>query len=318
MKKSVPGPAIDIMLASLAENTVKQYDSCLKKWFVFCISNNFDVLEASIPNILTFLTQMFHEGVQYGTLNSCRSALSLILDTSIGNDDRIKRFFKGVFRLRPPLPKYSLTWNTSQVLDYLGNWHPNESLNLEKITKKLVTLLTLITAHRVQTISKIDIRNIEQFSDKIIIKIPDILKTSRIGSVQPVLVLPCYEERPQICPVKTLQCYLNVTESLRSGHFHLFLSFRQPHRNVTSQTISRWVKDTLRLCGIDVSIFTAHSTRHAATSKAQRLGVNLDVIRKTAGWSGSSRTFGRFYNRNVMENSDDTSFARTLMLLQND
>lgn len=313
IEKQVPLSSINIVLASLSENTIKQYDTCLKKWFQFCTANNFDLLEESVPNILLFLTEQFEAGAQYGTLNSCKSALSLILGPQIGNDIRIKRLFKGIFRLRPPLPKYHFTWDTSLVLDHLSQWYPNHSLSLEKITKKLVTLLALITAHRVQTLSKININNIERYLDKFIIKIPDLIKTSRIGSQQPTLVLPYYQDKPQICPVNTLNTYLCITEPLRGDNTNLFISLRRPYSKITPQTLSRWVKNTLEQCGVDVSTFTAHSTRHAATSKAYKLGVNVDLIRKTAGWTGSSNVFGRFYNREVPNNVEQTSFARSIL-----
>lgn len=314
IKKQVPLSSIKIMLASLSENTIKQYDTCLKKWFLFCTAHDIGLFEESVPNILIFLTEQFQAGAQYGTLNSCKSALSLILGTQIANDDRIKRLFKGIFRLRPPLPKYHCTWDTSLVLDHLAQWYPNQALSLEKITKKLVTLLALITAHRVQTLSKINIKNIEKHSDKIVIKIPDLIKTSRVGSKQPTLVLPYFHDKPEICPVNTLDAYLNITDPLRIQHSNLFISLRKPHSIITSQTLSRWVKNTLEECGVDVSIFTAHSTRHAATSKAFKLGVNIDLIRKTAGWTGSSNTFGRFYQREVnINNVEQTSFARSIV-----
>lgn len=44
-----------------------------------------------------------------------RSALSLIIGNHIGKDDYINRFFKGIFRLRPPMLKYNATWDTSVV-----------------------------------------------------------------------------------------------------------------------------------------------------------------------------------------------------------
>ncbi|KAL4720573.1 hypothetical protein ACJJTC_012328 [Scirpophaga incertulas] len=53
-----------------------------------------------------------------------------------------------------------------------------------------------------------------------------------------------------------------------------------------------------------------HSTRHASTSRAARLGINIDTIRATAGWTGTSTVFAKFYNRSVCENSlDDFSTA---------
>ncbi|CAK1595989.1 unnamed protein product [Parnassius mnemosyne] len=201
------------MLASLSANYIKQYDTCLKKWYNFCKNNNIDMYQTSIPIIIYFLTSLYHSGAQYGTLNTCRSALALIIGRQISEDDRIKRFFKGLFRLCPPLPKYDSTWDTSIVIETLASWVPNQNLPLEKISKKLVTLLALITAHRAQTLSKINIQNIRISLNEISIKVPDLIKTSRINSNQPTLVLPYFRERPEICPAKLISDYLNVTKS---------------------------------------------------------------------------------------------------------
>lgn len=259
-----------------------------------------------------FLTEYYNSGSQYGTLNSCRSALSLIMGRQIGDDDRIKRLFKGFFRLRPPLPKYSVTWDTSLVLDHLSTWTPNEELSLERLSKKLTTLLALVTAHRVQTLSKIDIQNIEINTQDICIKIPDLIKTSRPNSSQPMLVLPFFREKPEICPANALCSFMNLTRELRKTHTSLFISLKNPFNAVTAQTLSRWIKTTLEASGIDTSIFSAHSTRHAASSRAYKLGVSLDLIRKTAGWSGRSNTFGKFYNR-MITNNNRNLFANSIM-----
>ena len=52
----------------------------------------------------------------------------------------------------------------------------------------------------------------------------------------------------------------------------------------------------LQECGIDTHEFTAHSTRHAATSAAFKKVVSVDVIRSTAGWTNESKVFAKFYN----------------------
>lgn len=155
LRRSLPPSSIDIMMASLSDNSIKQYEVCLKRWHSFCTHNNYDIFESSVPTIIYFLTQSFNSGAQYGTLNSYRGALSLLIGSHISSDDRVKRFFKGVFRLRPPTPKYNVTWDTSKVLDHLSTWYPNDSLSLEKLSKKCVTLLALTSAHRVQTLHKI-------------------------------------------------------------------------------------------------------------------------------------------------------------------
>lgn len=176
LRRDVPQSAIEVMIASLSDNSIKQYDVCLKKWYNFCSNNNLDLFDTTISHVIDFLMQVFDNGAKYSTLNTYRSALSLILDKKIGDDDTIKRFFKGIFRLRPSLPKYNITWDTNIVLNFLSTWYPNEDLSLEKISKKLLTLLALVTAHRIQTFSKILISNIEIFNDKVIIKSQILLK----------------------------------------------------------------------------------------------------------------------------------------------
>lgn len=299
------------MLSSIAPNSMKQYNVYFKKWYIFCKNNSVNIFHPSIPNILDFLSELYCNGGQYGSLNSCRSALSLLLGPNIVSDNRIERFFKGVFRLRPPKPKYDVTWDTGLVLDFLKTQYPNEDITLEQLSKKCSTLIALATAHRVQTLSKITINNVNILETQIIIKIPDLIKTSRIGSNQPLLILPFFREKPEICPANALTCYINKTAPLRKSD-SLFIGFKKPHNPVTSQTLSRWIKGTLSKSGVDVSIFSAHSTRHAATSRAHACGVNIDLIRKTAGWSNSSSTFAKFYNRTII-NTDELALANAII-----
>lgn len=92
---------MEILVAPLAPATVKQYETALRKWWQFCIKNKIDFYTPSINNILTFLTEIFKAGVSYDTLNTLRSAISLISQDKIGEDGTIPRFLKGVYRLKP-------------------------------------------------------------------------------------------------------------------------------------------------------------------------------------------------------------------------
>lgn len=300
------------MLASLSASTLKQYSVCYKLWWQYCKNHNQNVFESSIPHIVTFLTEQYDKGASYGTINSHRSALSLLIGNNLALDECVKRLLKGIFKLRPSLPKYSSTWDPQIVLNHISEWVPHSQLNLEKLTKKLVALLSLCTAHRVQTFSLIKISNVKINSNGIEIVITDIIKTSGIGRDQPILYLPYFLENPSICPATTLVDYMSVTKALRPADTdHLLITVKRPYRNATAQTISRWIKQTLCASGIDVSVYGAHSARHAATSTARAAGLSLDLIRKTAGWTASSQAFAKFYNRPVVEKSN---FAESVCL----
>lgn len=224
----MPPASLDIICASLADNSLKQYEVGFRRWKKFCDHNQVDFYEASIPNVIYFLTEVFNSGAQYGTLNSIRSGLSLILGSKVGSDDRVQRLFKGFYRMRPPTPKYGDTWDPSIVLDYLSLKQPNDSLDLVCLTKKTVTLIALVTAHRMQTISKIKLTYIQTNSDNININIPDLIKTSRPGTSQPNLYLPYFRDRTEICPALTLNQYIDRTRELRGNIDTLFISLKRP------------------------------------------------------------------------------------------
>lgn len=299
------------ILASLSNSTKSQYTSSFKLWWGYCGTKRIDPYDIKVYDLLDFLADCLQKGCSYGSLNNHRSALSLISRNKVGQDERVKRFFKGAFKIKPSFPKYDCTWNPNVVLDYLANLYPNNSLSLEQLTKKLVILLALSTGQRCQTLSLIRIPNIKISSERIIINITDIIKTSGIGRAQPRLDLPFFIQRPCVCPASTLVSYIAMTSTNRSSHDdRLILTIKKPYHPASSQTLGRWIKQMLASSGIDTTVFSAHSTRHATTSAAQRAGVSVDVIRKTAGWSDQSATFANFYNRPLI--NIDSNFVNSI------
>ena len=82
-----------------------------------------------------------------------------------------------------------------------------------------------------------------------------------------------------LCPVATLDSYINAREKLVNAALHdeLLLCYRKPHGPPTNDTLARWVKTTLQYSGINLDTFTAHSCRSASTSKAATAGVSLQT-----------------------------------------
>ena len=58
---------------------------------------------------------------------------------------------KGIFNLKPALPRYVNTWNVQVVTDYLDSLITSE-LNLKLLSVKMGTLLALTTGQRCQTL----------------------------------------------------------------------------------------------------------------------------------------------------------------------
>ena len=76
-----------------------------------------------------------------------------------------------------------------------------------------------------QTFSLIQIDNVQILPEKIMIKIPDIIKTSGPNKLQPLLVLPFFPENCKVCAANTLVSYIDRTKKLRGSEKTLFISF---------------------------------------------------------------------------------------------
>lgn len=317
-RRMLPNNAIEVMIASLSKNSIKQYDTCLRQWWQFCTSSKEDFLSASVPKILTYLMTIFEKGASYQTLNCHRSALSLVMGNSIGADDRIKRWFKGVFKLRPNVPKYTSTWDPAIVLSYIRHWYPLDTLDLRRMTLRTAILLALTTGQRIQTLHSIKTHNIKITEEGVEIALTDIQKTSTPSNFMSKLTLPSLKNDPEVCPVNSLLHYLEVTKDHRkhNSDLQLFLTFKRPYKPATTQSISRWLKVVMKESGINVSIFSSHSTRHASSSRAYRAGLTVDSILKAVGWSNRSLTFARYYNRPLSIN-EQTEFARAVCNSEN-
>ncbi|XP_046734985.1 uncharacterized protein LOC124404700 [Diprion similis] len=281
--QDVPRSALDTTMASLSQATLKQYERPVSLWWKFCQDTQVSVFSPPRRSVLEFLTICTSNLGSYSSLNTYRSAVSLITMTNVGQDQFVKRFMKGFATQKPSRPKYNKTWDPSKVLDHISRFYPNSELSFEKLSKKLVVLLALITAQRVHTLSLIRVENIRFLEDEIRIEIPDRIKTSGMNRNQPRLIIPAFKEKLQLCPVQTLRDYLDRSKALSSPRDpFLIVITKAPYTHASSQTIRHWIKKVLNDSGIDRT-FAAHSSRHASTSAAARQGLNMETIYRTAG-----------------------------------
>ena len=221
----------------------------------------------------------------------------------VGQHPLVCRFLKGVFQERPALPRYTTTWDVSEVLSYLQTLDPSAELSLKVLSQKLVMLLALLSGQRTQTLKLVHIHNIRYTEAGCLIYVTSLLKHTRPGVHQePIKLLP-YPADSRLCVVDTLSTYLEKTKSLRGLETQLFISYQKPYRSVSSDTIRRWIKVVMEKAGIDTTIFKSHSTRAASSSAASAAGVPLDEILSQGGWSNCS-TFKRFYHKPVAKNPE--------------
>jgi hypothetical protein len=123
-------------MASWRQTTGKQYQCYLLKWVSFCQENQIKIENADINDGLKFLTYLYYQGVGYSAINTARSALSAVITLgshrTFGEHPLVTRFLKGVFELKPSLPRYSVMWDVGIVLKHLQAMAPMDISYVDK------------------------------------------------------------------------------------------------------------------------------------------------------------------------------------------
>ena len=261
------------------------------------------MLQAPIDQMANFLSGSFAAGKSYSTINTYRSALSSTLypfnNSAVGTHPLIVRLVKGVYNERRPTPRYSTTWNVTKVTDYLKTLFPLDQLNLKTLTLKTVMLCALSSAQREQTLCALDLNCMRETLDGFSFVIAERLKTSKPGK-SVTLKFDCLPDKT-LCTKCTLAAYISRTKALRGNGSNdfvskLFISYIKPHKPISTDTLSRWIKLVLASAGIDTSVFKTHSVRGAATSHAYAKSVPTAEISRAADWT-NERTFRKYYLR---------------------
>ena len=101
-----------------------------------------------------------------------------------------------------------------------------------------------------------------------------------------------YPSNRKICVVTTITHYLEITKDLRATD-QLIISYKKPHKAVSTSTITRWCKIILWKPRIDIEKYSSHSTGLTSSGTAKIKGLPLTEINKAASWKKTS-TFKRF------------------------
>ena len=304
-------------MGSWRKKSQTSYNSLFHKWECWCNQRNRNPIYGPIADVINFLAELFEAGYSYRSLNAYRSAISSIHekvdDHLVGQHPMITRILKGVYNSRPPKPRYTTTWNVSQVVTWLDS-RKNSEIPLLVLSMKVVTLCALTRPCR-----SAELANLDHLSLKFSPEGASVLpltppKQCRIGKPIKEYFFPSFTSNINICPASTLQLYHKITSKLRSSEkttpSPLFLTSVKPHGPASSSTIARWIKTILTNSGIDASIFKAHSIRGACTSAAADAGISIPEILEAADWSSQS-TFEQFYYRPKQDNSFGTTVLNT-------
>ena len=150
----------------------------------------------------------------------------------------VSRMLRGIFKLRPSLPKRVVTYDSNILLKYMDSLPTNKDLLLEFVTKKLCTLLCFLSGQRNQSIGKLN--------DKLMLShgtysfyFDTVLRTTKPGNRRHPLMFNTYPQNSKLCIMDCLQEYGSrtnlVRENLHGNPQKLILSCAYPFKPINSQ-----------------------------------------------------------------------------------
>lgn len=257
----------------------------------------------SLNSVLEYLAGLHRAGKSYSAININRSMLSKTLPSvdghPVGTHPLVKKLLNGCYNLNPPRPKYNSVWDPDVVIKYVSTLGENRYIPLPALARKTAVLLALASLLRVSELSSIDMQSVVFSSNGIKFTLLKPRKAQHSGPLKSI-VIPSIPDAA-CCPVEAIRTYIDRTSTLRKNTNinSLFISLIAPYRSITANTMSGWIRSSLKAAGVDTAVFKAHSTRGAAASKALASGLSLDSILKAGQWSRES-TFSKFYQRDIL------------------
>ena len=115
-------------------------------------------------------------------------------------------------------------------------------------------LEVLTTSSGTFSLHYLDIRYMISTGDKVTFHFHKLHKRWRKGNASPSLSIYSYSADKELCMVKTLTTYVDVTEKSREAKTELLLSFKKPYRENVSSTVSGWIKTVLELANINTEV----------------------------------------------------------------
>ena len=123
----------------------------------------------------------------------------------MGKHPTITRLLKGAFHERPPLPRYTSTWDVNRILQYLKGLGPSNGLTLKQLIHKLVILLALTRPSRSADLSSLSLARRQYSSEGVKFLLAALAKQSRQGKPLMEFFFRSFSHDESLCPVLILR-----------------------------------------------------------------------------------------------------------------
>ena len=164
----------------------------------------------------SFSTSLVRQRKSFNQICMARSALWSMIkqqqNVSFGNIPNVIRNTKGIFENNPILPQFQFAGNVLLLFNYFRNMQEIPALDIQKLTKKLVMLMALISgSQRAQTIHSIRVSHIKIPDNTSVIPIMSLIKQTKPAKYMAPLCFQIHNKEPDFCVVSHLTEYLKRT-----------------------------------------------------------------------------------------------------------
>jgi integrase len=319
--------------APQADSTLAIYQSRWTGFTNWCKSKGTDPFEASVPQITDFLLYLFHEKkLTVITIKGYRTAICGALRIA-GREDlssclEISRLLESLVRESPPTGNIVPKWDLAFVLWSLTEapFEPIRTTTAKFLAWKTLFLILLASGARRSEVHAVDWKNVEHGPrwEHVVLHpvVGFVYKTQRSKAVAKkpkVITIPALqplcsaglEAEKTLCPVRALKVYLAHTQNLRTeGQRTLFVSYdqsRHKHKAVHKNTLSGWVRKTIKYCYKNASDRSAtlvnaraHDLRGMATTLAFEGSAEMEDILQAGSWTAPNTFISHYLKTSVM------------------
>ena len=291
--------------SSKANNTIRAYKSDFKDFSLFCTQNGFKSLPSDPKIVSLYLTHLSTKNIKISTLRRRLVSIGVIhklkghyLDTKhpsiIENVMGIKRRKGSIQRGKKPLLINNLK-KIINVIDYINDEE------IKKLRDRSILLIGFSGGFRRNEIVSLDYNDLDFVSEGLKINLKR-SKTDQFGEGS-VKGLP-YSEKPQYCPVVSIQRWIEITKITSGPIFRRFTKGSKLSENrLTDQSVALIIKKYLKLAGIDSKNYSGHSLRSGFATSAAESGVEERSIMAMTGHKSTEMVRRYIKEANLFKNN---------------
>ena len=310
------------------------YQSKFKIFVDWCQDKGIDPEKVSKPQLSDFFLYLFHDRkLQVRTLKGYRTSIIQDLKKAgrkdLKNTDEITDLIQSLGRDRPDSGPRCPSWNLEFVLWSLTEapFEPIGTATLQYVSWKALFLLLLASGARRAEVHAIDYKTVEydkNWTRVVLHPVANFVHKTQVGRSGVVkkpkvitfsglkhLCSQGMEAERTLCPARALKQYLFLTSGMRAhGERTLFVSYdktRHHHKAVHKNTLSSWVRNTLKYCYRNASDrsarligATAHDLRGMAATLAFDGNVEMEEILQAGSWASPNTFISHYLKQTVL------------------